>query len=82
MVGNVVLSGRNTRVPRFDLGLERELRSLSPEWNGRVRPPVDADHSAWVAGSMLASLSTFKAMTITYAEYDETGPTMINRKCF
>lgn len=82
VVGNVVFSGRNTRVPGVDLGLERELRSLFPEWNGRVRPPVDADHSAWVASSMRASLSTFKAMTITYAEYDETGPTMVNRKCF
>lgn len=82
VVGNVVFSGGNTRLPGFELRLERELRSLFPDWNGRVRPPVDAEHSAWVAGSMLASLSTFKAMTITFAEYDETGPTMVNRKCF
>lgn len=82
VVGNVVFSGTNTRVPGFELRLERELRSLFPDWNGRVRPPVDARHSAWVAGSMFASLSTFSAMTITSAEYDETGPTMVNRKCF
>lgn len=82
VVRNVVFSGGNTRLPGLELRLEQELRSLFPDWNGRVRPPVDADHSAWVAGSMLASLSTFKAMTITYAEYDETGPTMVNRKCF
>jgi actin-related protein len=82
VVGNVVFSGRNTRFPGFEPRLERELRSLFPGWNGCVRPPVDPDHSAWVAGSMLASLSTFRAMTITYAEYDETGPTMVHRKCF
>lgn len=82
VVGNVVFSGRNTRFPGFDLRLERELRSLFSDWNGCIRSPVDAEHSAWVAGSMLASLSTFKAMAITCAEYDETGPTMVNRKCF
>ncbi|KAK0746608.1 hypothetical protein B0T18DRAFT_155472 [Schizothecium vesticola] len=82
VVANVVFSGRNTQFPGFEPRLERELRSLFPDWNGCVRPPVDPDHSAWVAGSMLASLSTFRAMTITYAEYDETGPTMVHRKCF
>ena len=82
VVENVVFSGRNTRSPGFELRLQGELRSLFPDWKGHIRPPVDPDHSAWVAGSMLASLSTFKAMTITYAEYDETGPTMVHRKCF
>ncbi|KAK1826190.1 actin family [Podospora conica] len=82
VVGSVVFSGRNTQLPGFELGFQQELRRRFPDWDICVRPRVDPNHSAWVAGSILASLSTFGAMTITYAEYDEMGPTMVHRKCF
>ncbi|KAI4341276.1 hypothetical protein MLD38_026016 [Melastoma candidum] len=33
-------------------------------------------------GSILASLSTFQQMWIAKAEYDESGPSIVHRKCF
>ena len=32
--------------------------------------------------SILASLSTFQQMWISKAEYDESGPSIVHRKCF
>lgn len=42
----------------------------------------DPMHSAWVGGSMLASLPSFRDMLMTAQEYDEYGPALIDRKCF
>ena len=38
--------------------------------------------SVWLGGSILASLSTFQTMWINKQEYDESGPSIIHRKCF
>ena len=38
--------------------------------------------SVWIGGSILASLSTFQQMWISKAEYDESGPSIVHRKCF
>ncbi|CAH2058417.1 unnamed protein product [Thlaspi arvense] len=37
--------------------------------------------SAWVGGSILASLSTVNQMWITKGDYEETGAEIVNRKC-
>ena len=39
---------------------------------------------AWIAvgGSILSSLSTFQQMWISKQEYDESGPSIVHRKCF
>ncbi|KAA8518899.1 hypothetical protein F0562_016327 [Nyssa sinensis] len=39
-------------------------------------------YSVWIGGSILASLSTFQQMWIAKAEYDESGPSIVHRKCF
>uniref|UniRef100_A0A1X7VST2 Actin, cytoplasmic n=1 Tax=Amphimedon queenslandica TaxID=400682 RepID=A0A1X7VST2_AMPQE len=36
----------------------------------------------WIGGSILASLSTFQQMWISKQEYDESGPSIVHRKCF
>jgi hypothetical protein len=33
-------------------------------------------------GSILASLSTFQQMWISKQEYDESGPSIVHRKCW
>ena len=35
-----------------------------------------------IGGSILSSLSTFQQMWISKGEYDESGPTIVHRKCF
>jgi actin-related protein len=39
-------------------------------------------YSVWIGGSILSSLSTFQQMWISKTEYDESGPTIVHRKCF
>ena len=36
--------------------------------------------STWLGGSILASLGVFQPVWISKAEYDEYGPSIINRK--
>ena len=43
--------------------------------------PPERRFSAWIGGSILASLSTFDEMWITKDEYDEGGPQLVHRKC-
>ena len=45
--------------------------------------PEDAAGAAvWRGGSLLAALSTFEKLAVAKADYDESGPSIINRKTF
>ncbi|OCT57264.1 hypothetical protein XELAEV_18003775mg [Xenopus laevis] len=44
--------------------------------------PPERKYSVWIGGSILASLSTFQQMWISKQEYDESGPSIVHRKCF
>ena len=62
--------------------LEKELRALEPTWqNVRVIALADRKYSAWLGGSMMASLPSFKEKWITKEEYDEEGPRIVHKKC-
>merc|ERR1712130_482450 len=43
---------------------------------------LERKYSVWIGGSILASLSTFQQMWISKQEYDESGPSIVHRKCF
>eukprot|EP01083_Nonionella_stella_P130899 397394_1 len=43
--------------------------------------PPERKYSAWIGGSILCSLSTFEYMWISPYEYDETGASIVHRKC-
>jgi actin-related protein len=75
--------GGNTLFPGFKDRLQQGLNAISPygmKLPSLVTPP-DPKISAWVGGSMLTILSTFKDMCIQAAEYNEYGPVMMRRKC-
>jgi actin-related protein len=48
----------------------------------KIIAPPERKYSVWIGGSILASLSTFKQMWISMQEYDESGPSIVHRKCF
>ena len=48
----------------------------------KVVAPPERKYSVWIGGSILASLHTFQQMWISKAEYDESGPSIVDRKCF
>ena len=43
---------------------------------------VATEYPVWIGGSVLSSPSTFQQMWISKQEYDESGPTIVHRKCF
>jgi len=79
---NTVLSGGTTMFKNIDERLEKEMKALAPNGNDiKIIAPPERKYSVWIGGSILASLSTFEEMWVTKGEYDESGPTIVHRKC-
>ncbi|XP_062393465.1 actin, cytoplasmic 1-like [Sardina pilchardus] len=80
---NIVLSGGTTMCPGFADRMQKEITSLAPStmWIKIVAYPERKD-SVWIGGSILASLSAFQQMLVSKQEYDESGPSIMDRKCF
>ncbi len=63
--------------------MQNEMQRLAPQtMRVRVIAPPEREYSVWIGGSVLASLTTFQSMWVSRAEYDEGGPTIMNRKSF
>jgi actin-related protein len=63
--------------------MQKEMTSLAPSaMKIRVVAPLERKYAVWIGGSILSSLSTFQTMWISKQEYDESGPSIVHRKCF
>ena len=83
LYNNIVLSGGTTMFPGIAERLSKEVSALAPSsMKIKVVAPPERRYSVWIGGSILSSLSTFQTMWITKAEYDESGPSIVHRKCF
>ncbi|XP_066490831.1 actin, cytoplasmic type 5-like [Tiliqua scincoides] len=83
LYANMVLSGGTTMYPGIAERMQKEITALAPR-NMKIKiiAPPQRQYSAWIGGSMLASLSTFQQMWISKQEYDESGPSIVHQKCF
>ena len=82
MYNNIVLSGGNTMFPGIAERMLKEITTLVPSTiKVRIIAPPERKYSAWIGGSILASLSTFQQMWINKKEYDECGPAIVHYKC-
>lgn len=83
LFSQIVLAGGTTLLPGFGDRLLYEVRTKCPT-NTRIRisAPQDRLYSAYVGGSILASLATFKSMWVSRQEYEENGPSrmLLHRK--
>jgi len=83
LYANVVLSGGTTMFAGIGERMTKELTALAPStMKIKVVAPPERKYSVWIGGSILSSLSTFQQMWISKGEYDESGPTIVHRKCF
>ncbi|RRT54675.1 hypothetical protein BHE74_00004060 [Ensete ventricosum] len=83
LYGNIVLSGGSTMFSGIADRMSKEITALAPSsMKIKVVAPPERKYSVWIGGSILASLSTFQQMWIAKAEYDESGPSIVHRKCF
>jgi len=83
LYANIVLSGGTTMFQGIGERMTKEITALAPStMKIKVIAPPERKYSVWIGGSILASLSTFQQMWISKTEYDESGPTIVHRKCF
>merc|ERR1711904_543181 len=83
LYNNVLLSGGTTMYANIQERVQQELTNLAPPTvKISVIAPPERKYSVWIGGSILSSLSTFQQMWISKGEYDESGPTIVHRKCF
>jgi actin-related protein len=83
LYSNTVLSGGSTMFGGIAERVHKEITHLAPSSiKVKVVAPPERKYSVWIGGSILSSLSTFQQMWITKQEYDESGPSIVHRKCF
>jgi len=82
LYANIVMSGGTTMFKQIDIRLQNEMKALAPQsMTIKIVAPPERKYSVWIGGSILASLSTFEEMWVTKDEYDESGPSIVHRKC-
>ncbi|CAF0923219.1 unnamed protein product [Didymodactylos carnosus] len=83
LFSSMVLSGGSTMFPGMVERLQKELSCKAPSSvKIRIIAPPQRKYSVWIGGSVLASLSTFQHQWITKQEYDDSGASIVHRKCF
>jgi actin-related protein len=82
LYANTVMSGGTTMFTGLAERLNKEMVNLAPaSMSIKIVAPPERKYSVWIGGSILASLSTFEDMWVTKEEYDESGPSIVHRKC-
>ena len=87
LLANVLLSGGGSCIDNVPERVRDEVEGIihthTPVWKVKVlAPPLpERSVSAWLGGSILASLGSFGEMWMTRQEYEESGCGIVNRKC-
>lgn len=80
LYANIVIAGRNTMFPGIADRLQREVSTLAPPtMTIKLIAPPERLFSAWIGGSIMASLPTFQQQWVFIQEYHELGPSAIHR---
>ena len=83
LYANTVLSGGTTLFPGIADRMQKEISALAPPtMKIKIIAPPTREYSVWTGGSILGALPSFQQMWITRQEYDESGPSIVHRKCF
>eukprot|EP01083_Nonionella_stella_P073194 197730_1 len=82
LYSNINLAGGSTLFKGFDERIEYDIsKMIDKDQKVRVINHSDRRYSAFIGGSILASLSTFQSKYITKMEYDEHGASIVTKKC-
>lgn len=83
LFGEIVLSGGTTLFQGLDDRLLRELEQLASKGTAiKITAPPDRWFSTWIGASIVTSLSSFKQMWVTSADFKEFGRAVVQRRCF
>ena len=77
LYANIVLTGGSTIFPGIADRMQKEISALAPPtMKIKVIAPPERKHSVWIGGS------SSQQMWISKQQYDESGPSIVHRKCF
>jgi len=82
LYNNIVLAGGNTMFPNIGDRLESEINTHAPDEfsnDTRVVCPPERKYSAWIGASVLSQMPFLQDFWITKHEYDENGPSVVQR---
>ncbi|KAF4018496.1 actin-related protein T2 [Dama dama] len=83
LYGEIVLSGGTTLFQGLDDRLLRELEQMASKGTPiKITAPPDRWFSTWIGASIVTSLSSFKQMWVTSADFKEFGTSVVQRRCF
>lgn len=85
LFSSILLAGGTAAMQQMKERLEKELMEEAPQ-AARVKVlasgnAIERRFSVWIGGSILASLGSFQQMWFSKAEYEEHGPSYVQRKC-
>ena len=83
---NIILSGGVCCLPGIDERIKQEVTWLAPA-SMKINIVNSANRErrkylSWIGGKVMASQSSFAELLITKDEYDQYGPSIVDRKCF
>lgn len=84
LLANVVVTGGSSLIHGVTDRISHELSQQFPTTRVRIHAPgmvVERKFSAWIGGSILASLGSFHQMWISRKEYDENGAGLVEKRC-
>ncbi|KAM5267382.1 actin-related protein T2 [Hipposideros larvatus] len=83
LYGDIVLSGGTTLFHGLDNRLLKDLEQLASKGTPiKITAPPDRWFSTWIGASVVTSLSSFKQMWVTSADFKEFGTSVVQRRCF
>ena len=84
LYGNIILCGGTSLIPGIQERLEKDLKHIAAKTKVKFFASsyrTERKHSAWIGGSILASLGTFQQLWMSKAEFTEHGAAYIAKKC-
>ena len=83
LYANTILSGGSTMYPGIADRMQKEISAFAPPtMKIEIIAPPERKYSVWIGGSILASLSSSDHLWVYKYEYEESGSTILHRKCF
>jgi len=83
LYGNIIMSGGTTMFPGIVDRMYKEIINLAPPTvRVKIVAPPERKYSVWVGGSILASLRSFQANWLSREEFEESGPSIVHKRCF
>ncbi|KAJ5071049.1 actin-7-related [Anaeramoeba ignava] len=80
---NIVLSGGTTLIPNFNERLKKEIELLAPKQTKiHIVSVPERKFLTWIGGSILGSLTAYKNMWIPKEDYEEYGPSIVDRRFY